>query len=486
VKKRIIIGMSFVSLIFLAGGIYLIANIQMATATLDNLIKLHQVEIIREHLLIQIKKVQSDLYLKNTRYARNIDTVMRNVENMTAMSNVCFKCHHSEPVMKSLITLRNEVEIYKDALSRVITMRANNGRLSKEEDAAFSIGEDLISRVNDIINFSQLKLEEKTEASMKKIAQTKMILFILVPLGPLLAIGLAFIFIRDMTRPLNAILEATRSLKAGNLGYRIGGLKDEFGEVAASFNEMAGSLNEQVSNMQRAEQMTVVGEMAASIAHEIKNPLAGIKIALNMLIENKNLSEAESDITRASFSQIKRVESLIKEVLDFARPKEPQYALTDVNAVIDKTVSFIEAVSVQANNGAGVRVVKALATDVPELLVDPMQIQQAVMNIVLNAYDAMPQGGTLAVESAVANNSFVVTISDTGSGIDPQIMGKLFKPFFTTKAKGTGLGLAIIKGIVERHGGTIDIANGADVGTSVTLALPMGRNLPAAPAGGQR
>ena len=234
---------------------------------------------------------------------------------------------------------------------------------------------------------------------------------------------------------MGSILDATRSLKAGNLDYRISDLKDEFGEVASSFNEMARSLNEQMHNMQRAEQMTVVGEMAASIAHEIKNPLTGIKIALNMLLENKNLSESECEITRASFSQIKRVESLIKEVLDFARPKEPQYSLTDINTVVDKTVSFISAVSSQANGGVNVTVVKSLTAGIPEILIDPMQIQQAIMNIVLNAYDAMPGGGTLAVESALCDGSVAVTISDTGCGIDEKAIEKVFKPFFTTKGQ---------------------------------------------------
>lgn len=474
-KKRIFIGMSVFSLLFLLGGLYLIINIEMATSTLNNLIKLHQVEIIREHLLIQIKRVQSDLYLKNTRYARGIDTVMTNVGNMTAMSNTCFRCHHSGEVLKNLVGIRNEIENYKDALSRVITMRANTARLSNEENAAFVIGEDLIKKVNNIINFSQLRLEEQTQTSMKKIAHIKMILFTLVPLGPLLAIGLAFLFIKGITRPLGSILDATRSLKAGNLDYRISDLKDEFGEVASSFNEMARSLNEQMHNMQRAEQMTVVGEMAASIAHEIKNPLTGIKIALNMLLENKNLSESECEITRASFSQIKRVESLIKEVLDFARPKEPQYSLTDINTVVDKTVSFISAVSSQANGGVNVTVVKSLTAGIPEILIDPMQIQQAIMNIVLNAYDAMPGGGTLAVESALCDGSVAVTISDTGCGIDEKAIEKVFKPFFTTKAKGTGLGLAIIKGIVERHGGGINIKSKEGCGTSVTINFPVER-----------
>jgi signal transduction histidine kinase len=303
-----------------------------------------------------------------------------------------------------------------------------------------------------------------------------MILFMLVPIGPLLALVLSLVFVRDIARPVRALLDATRSLKAGNLEYRIGGLKDEFGEVAASFNDMANSLNEQMQKMQRAEQMTVVGEMAASIAHELRNPLTGIKIALTMLMENKNLTEAENEIAQASFSQIKRMESLIKEVLDFARPKEPEYRITDVNDVVDKTVSFIEAVSSQSsksNGEAAVRVVKSLSPDVPAIMADPMQIQQAVMNVVLNAYDAMPEGGTLSIETLLENSSVAVTISDTGVGIEQKNLNKIFKPFFTTKAKGTGLGLAIIKGIVERHGGDIRLTSKTGEGTSVTITLPV-------------
>ncbi len=474
--------MSVFSLLFLIGGIYIVVNIELATSTLNNLIKLHQIEIVREHLLIQIKRVQSDLFLKNTRFARGIDTVMTNVRNMSEISNVCFTCHHSEALTRELTDMRNQIEQYKDALSRVMTMRANSDRLASEEDNAFMMGEDLVKKVNNIIRFSNLRLEEKTQASLKKIAHTKMVLFVLVPIGPLLALGLSLVFVRDIARPVRALLDATRSLKAGNLDYRIGGLKDEFGEVAASFNDMAHSLNEQMHKMQRAEQMTVVGEMAASIAHELRNPLTGIKIALTMLMENKNLTETENEIAQTSFSQIKRMESLIKEVLDFARPKEPEYKITDVNDVIDKTVSFIEAVSSQSNqsNGeAAVKVVKSLSPDVPEIMVDPMQLQQAIMNIVLNAYDAMPGGGILRVKTLLENSSVAVTISDTGAGIEQKDLNKIFKPFFTTKVKGTGLGLAIIKGIVERHGGDIQLVSKVGEGTSVTITLPVTRAIAA-------
>jgi signal transduction histidine kinase len=479
-KKKILISMGLFSLIFLVGGVYLITSIETATSTLDNLIKLHQIEIIREHLLLQIKRVQSDLYLKNTRYARGVATVETNMKNLTAMSNICFKCHHAEALERELLDVKDHIERYKERLGRVIAMSATDSRLPQEEDAAFQLGEDLVNKVNNMVQFANMRLQEKTRISLKKIAHMKLILYILVPLGPLLALGIGFFFIRGITRPINSVLDATRSLKAGNLDYRIEGLKDEFGEVAASFNEMAHSLNEQMNQMQRAEQMTVVGEMAASIAHELKNPLTGIKIALQMLLENKNLSESESEIAYASFSQIKRMESLIKEVLDFARPKEPEYSKTDINSLVEKTVSFIEAVSCQSNGHSPVKVVKSLGAGIPQIMADPMQIQQAVMNVVLNSYDAMPAGGTLGISTALTDSSVMIAVSDTGDGISEKDMAKIFKPFFTTKVKGTGLGLSIIKGIVERHGGGIKLESAVGEGTTVTLVLPLTQDGPGA------
>ncbi len=472
-KKKILISMGLFSFIFLVGGVYLIISIETATSTLDNLIKLHQIEIIREHLLMQIKRVQSDLYLKNTRYARGIATVRTNMKNLTEMSNICFNCHHPEALEKELFDVKDNIEKYKQKLDMIITMDGNDSRLPHEEDAAFHLGENLINKVNNMVQFATMRLRQKTRVSLAKIAHLKLMLYILVPLGPLLALGIGFFFVRGITKPINSILDATRSLKSGDLDYRIEGLTDEFGELEQSFNEMARSLNEQMNQMQRAEQMTVVGEMAASIAHELKNPLTGIKIALQMLLENKNLSESESEIAYASFSQIKRMESLIKEVLDFARPKEPEYSRTDINALVEKTVSFIEAVSSQSNGHSSVKVVKSLGADMPEIMADPMQIQQAVMNIVLNAYDAMPGGGILDIGTALADSSVVISVSDTGEGIPEKEMAKIFKPFFTTKVKGTGLGLPIIKGIVERHGGGIKLKSAVGEGTTVTLTLPL-------------
>lgn len=472
-KKKIIIGLAVFSLLFFLVGVYIIVTIEKATSTLDTLIKLHQVEILRESLLIRIKRVQTDLSLKNTRYARGIYTVVSDVRNMSKISDECFRCHHSAFIEDKLTDIRNQIEKYKDGISRVLTIHANISRLEAEEDNALNIGEELVTKVGDMIELTSRRLEEKTAVRLRDIRKIKFILFTLIALSPLVVIFLGVIFIRSLTKPVGVLLKATRSLKAGNLDYRIEGLTDEFGEVADSFNDMAYSLREQMHNMQRAEQMTVVGEMAASLAHELKNLITGLKIALQVLLGNKDLSESDTEISEATFSQIKRVEFLIKDMLDFARPKEPEYKITDINALVEQTVSFIEAFSLQTNNKGAVRVEKSFSSDVPKVLVDPVQMQQVIMNLVLNSCDAMPDGGTLKIGTALAGPSVAITVSDTGYGITSKDLEKIFKPFFTTKVKGTGLGLAISKGIVDRHAGGLVIDSKAGAGTTAVITLPL-------------
>ncbi len=252
-KKKIIIGLSIFSLVFLLGGIYIITTIESSTSTLDNLIKLHQVEILREQLLIQIKRVQSDLNLQNTRFARSIDTVIINVENMESMSDTCFECHHSADMTNRLKDLRTEVKKYKYLLSRVFTISANTSRLEEEEDNAFEIGEQLITKVNNMISMASIKLESKTQASLREIANTKTLLYMLIAIIPLLAAVLGFIYIRGFTEPVNVLLKATRRLESGDLDYKIDGLKDEYGEVAISFNDMSSSLKQYMHTIEESE-----------------------------------------------------------------------------------------------------------------------------------------------------------------------------------------------------------------------------------------
>jgi signal transduction histidine kinase len=474
-KKKIVVGLGVYSLLFLLCGVYIIYIIQSSTSELDRLITLHQVEILREHYLLQVKRVQTDLTLRETRHRRTFDTVVLNVVNMGRIVDTCFDCHHTVQATERLKDLKKQTEIYKDALSRVLTLRANTARLVREEEEAFRIGEDLIGKVRDVIASTSTKLAENTQRAMIKIEKTKYILYGLVATGPLMSAFLGYIFLSGLTSPVNILLESTRKLKGGNLDHRVEGLKDEFGELASSFNEMAASLKEQMLKMQRTEQMVIVGELAAGLAHEIKNPLAGIKVAMQILSEETSMSEEDREVIRKVAQEVVRLESLMRNFLNFAKPAKPQPAELNVNSLINTVLAFyVKSRPSAPERPNAIRMEKDLPP-LPETMADAMQLQQIFLNLVLNAVDAMPSGGTLSVRTShdMETNLIRIEFADTGKGISRENVDKIFQPFFTTKPKGTGLGLAISKQLIEQHGGAITVAENPGGGTVFRISLPL-------------
>jgi signal transduction histidine kinase len=481
-KRKIILSISIFSIVFVLSGIYIITTTEKAISKLNNLVTLHQVEILREHLLIQIKRVQTNLTLKGTRHARNIDTIVFNVLNLESVAGACFRCHHHPDVAIRLNSLKNGVERYKEAISRVFTIRADKRRLIVEEDSAFRIGEELIANVNNMINVSSLKLDRKTASVVRDITDTKFILYILVATIPFLAVILGFIIIKNFTRPINVLLDATKRLEGGDLSYRIEGLTDEFGSVASSFNRMSNSLKEQMNVLQRAEQMVVLGELAAGLAHEIKNPLAGIKVSVEVLTEEETISKEDREVLLKAVDEIKRIEVLIKSLLNFAKPPKPEMMRVEVNDVLDKTVAFsLRHPSLKPGGIKSISVVKDYDRNLPEIMADPLQLQQVFLNLLLNAIDAMHDGGTLGVKTFLLpdKQSVVIEISDTGEGIPEDMKSRIFQPFITTKSRGTGLGLAITSRLIDQHGGDLGVDNNRDGGATFRINLPVTREVEA-------
>ncbi len=478
-KRKIVIALSAFSLLFLLGGVYIAATIEQATSEVDNLLRLHRIEILREHLLIELKRAQSDLYLKNTRHAQSIDTVVDHVQTMSTALNDCFSCHHSESVVTRLNDLKNQVEQYKGALGRVFTMRANKKRLEAEEDNAYRLGTELISEADDLTTITNRRLNERTQAALKDIKRTKNLLYLILIVVPVAVLSLSIFFFRGFTKPVDVLVTATRQLKAGELNYRIEGLKDEYGQVASAFNEMAVSLKEHYLRMQWAEQIVVLGELAGGLAHEMMNPIGGIQGAAQVLSGHPAISEEHRDILLKMVGQTERIESLLRSLLSFAQPPKPSFLLINVNEVLEKTISLAERHPLFLSKKSGsLAIVKNLDPRLPKTLVDPVQLQQVFMNLLLNAADAMPNGGRLTVQTSHEEASPVlqVAIKDTGSGIDMSMVDKIFQPFFTTKPKGTGLGLSITRRLVEQHGGSIRVANNPTGGASFTIDLPVTRD----------
>ncbi len=470
-KLKIIIGLTVTALVFLFAGLYILFIIDSTTAKLDNLIMLHQVEILREHYLIQIRRVQTDLTVGETKFARDFDTVISHVSSMERVVNTCFDCHHVPAVEERLRDLRDHTRRYESGLSRVLTYRASNERVAAEREAAFQVGESLIEKVSDMITMTGAKLENSTQKALEQIRKTKQILFVLLAAGPISSVALGFLLIKGLSQPLESLLAATRRIKAGDLDHRVTGLKEEFAELGAAFNEMSASIKEHMTTRERAERMAMLGQVSAGLAHEIKNPLAGIKAAMDVLTMEPSVAEEDKEVLRKVRQEVGRVEALMKTFLNFARPPKPQPANVDINALLSSCVGLYGRGPARAKSDA-VDVVTDL-NPLPVVLTDPMQLEQVVINLLLNAFDAMPAGGTLTVRSEhdVPAHMVHIRVGDTGRGIIPDNLEKIFEPFFTTKPRGTGLGLAISRQLIEQQGGSLSVHSSPGNGTTFTISL---------------
>jgi len=208
----------------------------------------------------------------------------------------------------------------------------------------------------------------------------------------------------------------------------------------------------------------------------VKNPLAGIKASMEVLSTDGSLSGENRDVLQKVTDQIKRIEVIMKSLLNFARPPKPQLTDVDMNNVLDMTISLaMRHPLFSSQTDRLIHMVKEYDPTLPRTIADPFQLQQVFMNLLLNAADAMPEGGTIIVHTFRDRTGeyLYVRIADTGEGIDDGIIDKIFQPFFTTKAKGTGLGLAITKRLIEQQEGGICVQNNPDRGVAFTITLPV-------------
>ncbi len=320
-------------------------------------------------------------------------------------------------------------------------------------------------------------------------------------LGILLLAATVFWFVRGyVIRPMAKILAATERVAQGDLERPVRMRRtDEMGRLAASFNEMTASLQQARAELQQlnenlerqveertqalknaqaqliqSEKMSSLGKLAASVAHEINNPLAGIltysKLLIRMHEEGELTEKVRESCTRnlrLVQRETERCSAIVRNLLDFARQRPPSLKEIDVSAVVEEALSLLSHRLLMQN--------VALEKDLPPMppiRADFGQLRQSFVNIALNACEAMAKGGTLKVVSRLAGGQIEVSMTDTGPGIAPENLSHILDPFFTTKEKGTGLGLSVVYGIIDRHGGTIDIASELGKGTTVSVRLP--------------
>jgi two-component system, NtrC family, sensor kinase len=279
-------------------------------------------------------------------------------------------------------------------------------------------------------------------------------------------------------RPLQALRLRARRIASGDYAQRIGlHSRDEIGDLAREFDSMAWALEEREQRLIRSERLATVGKVAAQITHEIRNPLASIGLNAELLGDELAAGQDEGRrLVSAITGEVDRLSDITESYLRYVRLPRPKLVPEDPSALVSAVMEFARAELAQANIVLEVSAPAAL----PEIAADENQLRQALLNLVRNAREAMPKGGKLRVAVSATGEDggdggsgwVTLEVTDDGPGIPPELLARVFEPFFSTKAKGTGLGLALVQQIVTEHGGRIQVRGGAQGGTSFALRFP--------------
>lgn len=224
--------------------------------------------------------------------------------------------------------------------------------------------------------------------------------------------------------------------------------------------------------LSKSEQLAAVGELAASIAHEVRNPLAGMKGALEVLRGELSVNPDNLEIVDELLAQITRLENLVRDLLTFARPRAVSRQGFDLHELLDRLLRRYK----EAADEAGITVHRGYGPGTGALNADLQQMEQVFLNLIHNAIQAMESGGTLTVSTRLDNGEMTIAFEDRGSGIPPADLTRIFQPFFTTKHRGSGLGLPIVKKILEAHGGSIEVSSVLGQGTTAIVTIPIGES----------
>jgi signal transduction histidine kinase len=304
----------------------------------------------------------------------------------------------------------------------------------------------------------------------------------------LLVGSLAATFLANrMTRPIQGLMQGAAAVGRGDLTHRIEVTsRDELGRLSEAFNEMTTQLvrvRDLEERLRRADRLAALGTMAAGIAHDIRNPLTSILIFSQLMSLHHDDPEVRAKFDRIVPRELERVQGVIEDMMELARPTALQFEPTNLNEVLAQALELLESQAASQ----GVKLVREFGPELPYCMADRKRIHRCFSNLLTNAIQAMPRGGDLTVRTWLGPDRTMpsapndggpepmirVTITDTGQGIPPERLSRIFDPFYTTKEKGLGLGMAITHRIVEDHKGTIDVQSQVGLGTTFIIHLPL-------------
>ncbi len=433
-----------------------------------------------------VDKIKEVVHEREVYEGRDIGTATIFQKDLRISTNV-----KNEDGTYAISTLLSE-EVYDDVLVKGIRWVGDAFVVNAWYISAYEPIRDIDNNVIGILYVGVLR------QPFTDLLRNTILIFLGVAIGVILIIIFVAIFLtKRISRPLQRLEEVAKKIENGDYrsDFSIKAPR-EIENLATSLNQMAKELENEKHELEnwantlemkvgertdelkkihdqlfRSEKLASIGKLAAGVAHEINNPLTGVLTNSSLLLEDLEDSDPRREDVQVIVNETIRCREIVKRLLDFARQTKPQKKLANINQIIENIILLVRNQSSFRN----IIIKKNLSDDIPEILADMDQIQQVFINMILNASEAMQNGGQLIIESRISSNSDFIEIkfSDTGCGISDIDKARIFDPFFTTKGHGTGLGLSISYGIVERHGGKIIVDSTVGSGTIFTIFLPV-------------
>jgi len=365
-------------------------------------------------------------------------------------------------------------------LWQALPAEPNRERMVRLEEVTRFLEQKVLARCVEIESFNDQQIQQTAEQHERVLGQLAWGMAGISALGGIAGLVFGYGAARSLSRSIHRlqvrIRDAAGKLATTDLpeivfiqedGFH--SLNEQLDRLTIRIEQVVQQLQERELEVLRAKQLAAVGQLAAGIGHEIRNPLTAIKMLVQSAIEAGDEGGLSSDDLLIVEAEIRRMERSLQAFLEFARPPKPERRTVELQAVLGQVLSLIRGRAEKQR----VAVEVALPPGRVTLWADPNQLQQLFVNLVLNALDAMPQGGTLTLQGHIESGRVVVEVRDTGAGVSPELIPRLFEPFVSNKETGLGLGLAISRRIAEDHGGTIQWVSGGGRGACFRVTLPL-------------
>jgi two-component system NtrC family sensor kinase len=404
----------------------------------------------------------------------------------------CSLCHNSASPDKSVLSLNRSRLVTTRSGKEVLgyTKALNNQPACYTASCHFHASHEMVLGLLDISISLEMLKQKSYEYRLQFVILTCLLLLLL---GVLVTILIHF----QVDIPVRRLVRHSSQVAAGNLEARVPVTsRDELGELSEALNRMTESLgnadrelkgwadslehkveerSREIMHMEeqlrRSEKLASLGTLSAGVAHEINNPLTGILLYASLLQGDKRLDPALLPDVARVISETERCAGIVKDLLEFSRESKPDKETMAIDAILDEVIAFFH----HQPDFKNITICRKFAAALPDVSVDPGQIRQVFMNLVINAGHAMHQGGRVELSTCLTDDgTYVCTeLTDTGAGISEENLTRIFDPFFTTKSDGTGLGLSISYGIISNHGGKIGVRSTPGEGTTFSVLLPV-------------